>query len=255
MGPDDIFPRELTTLEHALLLWVLPADRPGYAEYRKMVQEWKIVGIGQRGAGGYILGAPGLIPDIESPLPQLLAFGLVKTELGEITVSVRERLGDQLEFETSGPIEADLPGELASYRRWTLSEWLPSMPCPGCDGVLREVKMNTGSGHSLVLAICVKDHRLWVFDAQSKVNHPIPVTGFYNELMLQKEVQDRRSVPDSRRLFMDLHRYTDAALTGAFSSYNRLRPKVFLGEPLVVPTEGSINWFKRATRRLFKGGK
>jgi hypothetical protein len=255
MGPDDIFPRELTTLERALLLWVLPADRTGYAECRKLVQEWKIAGRGRKGAGGYILAAPGLMPDIESPLPQLLAFGLVKTELGEITVSVRERQGDQLEFETSGPVEADLPGELASYRRWTLSEWLPTIPCPGCGRALREVRMNTASGRSMVLAICAEDHRLWVFDAQSKVNHPIPVTGFYNELMLQKKVQDRKSVPDSRRLFSDLHSYTDAALTGAFSSYNRLRTKVFLGEPLVMPTEGKLNWFKRATRRLFKGGK
>lgn len=255
MGPEEIFPRELTPLERVLLLWVLPADRSGYSEYRKLVQEWRVVGRGRRGAGGYILAAPGLIPDVESPLPQLFAFGSVKIERDEITVSVRERLGDQLEFEISGPVEADLPRGLESFRRWTLSEWLPSLPCPGCGGALREVEMATGSGHRLVLAICSKDHRLWVYDAQTRVNHPIPVTGFFNELMLQKKAQDRRAVPDSKRLFTDLGTYSDAALTGAFSSYNRIRTKVFLGEPLVVPTEESLNWFSRATRRLFKGGK
>jgi hypothetical protein len=255
MGADETFPRELTPLERILLLWVLPADRSGYAEYRKPVQEWKVAGRGRRGEGNYILGAPGLIPDIESPLPQLLAFGSVKTEQGEITISVRERVGDQLEFEITGPAGAELPGALDSYRRWTLSEWLPSLPCPECGGALREVEMKTESGHALVLAICVKDHRLWVYDARSGVNHPIPVTSFHNELMLQTKVQDRRTLPDSKRLFTELETNSDAALTGAFSSYNRLRTKVFLGEPLVVPTEGSLNWFRRATRRLFKGRK
>ncbi len=255
MGSEEIFPRELTPFERALLLWVLPADRSGYAEYRNRVQEWKVTGRGRRGEGNYILGAPGLVPDTESPLPHLFAFGLVKAGRGEITVSVRERLGDQLEFEITSPVDEELPGGLESYRRWTLSEWLPSLPCPGCSGATREVEMKTKSGHSLVLAICREDHRLWLYDAQTRVNHPIPVTAFYNELMLQQKVQDRRAVPGSKRLFTDLGTFSDAALTGAFSSYNRLRTKVFLGEPLVVPTEESHNWFGRATRRLFKAGK
>jgi hypothetical protein len=255
MGTEEIFPRELTPLERALLLWVLPGDRSGYAEYRKPVQEWKVEGRGRKGAGGYILAAPGLFPDVDSPLAQMFAFGSVKTDAGEITVIVREHLGDQFEFEITGPADVELPGGLESYRRWTLSEWLPSLPCPCSDGALREVDMKTESGHALVLAICAKDHRLWVYDARSRVNHPIPVTSFYNELMLQTKVQDRRTVPDSKRLFTELETYSDAALTGAFSSYNRLRTKVFLGEPLVVPREGSLNWFRRATRRLFKGGK
>jgi hypothetical protein len=256
MGPDKTIPRELTALERALLLWVLPADRSGYAEYRKLVQEWMVVGRDRRGEqGGYVLAAPGLIPDVESPLPPLFAFGLVKTGTDEITVSVRERLGDQLEFEIVTPTGVELAGGLESYHRWTLSEWLPSLPCPGCRGALREVAMKTETGHELVLAVCAKDHRLWVYDAQSGVNHPIPVTGFYNELVLQQKVRDRRRLPDSKRLFTDLGTCSDAALTGAFSSYNRLRTRVFLGEPLVVPTEGSLNWFRRATRRLFKSEK
>ena len=115
--------------------------------------------------------------------------------------------------------------------------------------------MKTESGHELALAICAVDHRLWVYDARSRVNHPMPVTSFYNELWLHMKVQDRRKVPDSKRLFTELQSYTDAALTAAFSSYNRLRTKVFLGDPLLVPTEGSINWFRRATRRLLKGEK
>lgn len=255
MGPDENFPRELTPLERALLLWVLPADRTVYAEYRRKVQEWKVVGKGRRGEGNYIIGAPGVQPDIESPLPHLLAFGSVMTERGEITVSVREYSGDQVEIEIAGPVDGGLLRPFESYRRWTLSEWLPLLPCPACGEVLREVEMKTESGRSLVLAICARDHRLWVYDSQSQINHPIPVTGYYNELLLQNKVQNRRTVPDVKRFFTGLDSYSDAALVGAFSSYNRMRTKVFLGEPLVVPTEGSINWIKRASRRLFGSGR
>jgi len=255
MSAEEIFSRELTLLEKALLLWVLPSDKPGYAAYRKLVQDWKVVGRSRSGAGGVILAPSGKVPDLDSPPAPLFAFGLVKSGTGEISVSVLERMGDQLEFEISGPVETVLPQGIESYRRWTLSEWLPSLPCPGCGEAPREVEMKTESGHELVLAICAKDHRLWLHDTRSRVNHPIPVTGFYNELMLQLKTPDRRKVPDAKQFFTDLGTYSDAALTGAFSSYNRLRTKVFLGEPLIVPTEGSLNWFRRAALRLFGRGK
>lgn len=255
MGLEETYPRRLSELERALLLWVLPEDRPGYAQYRRFVSQWMVVGKGRREEGNYILGSPDLTPDVESPLPQLFAFGCVKLGKEELTISVRERLGDQLEYEISGPPQAYLSLGIESYRRWTLSEWMPNRPCPNCGAALREVQMKTVSGHALVLAVCAEDHRLWVFDAQTGVNHPIPVTSFYNELMLQNRVQDRRTVPDSKRLFTDIDTHSDAALTGAFSSYNRLRTKVLLGEPLVVQSEAGFNWFRRATRRLFRQGK
>jgi hypothetical protein len=169
----------------------------------------------------------------------------------ELTISVRERLSDQLEFEISGPVETDFSRGIDSFRRWTFSEWLPSSPCPMCGGILREVGMRTESGRSLVLAVCVKDHRLWVYDSLSGVNHPIPVTGFYNELILQQKVQDRRVVPEAKRLFGELQAHSDAALAEAFSSYNRLRTKIVLGEPLIIPMVAGFSWFKRVKRRFF----
>lgn len=257
MGAEENLPRMLSELERTLLFWVLPETRPGYAEYRGLVEGWKVVGRGRRGEGNYILGEPGLTPDVESPLPHLFAYGSVSVGKEELTISVRERLNDQLEFEIAGPVETDLTHDLGMYRRWTFSEWLPSRPCPICSGVLREVEMKTKSGRALALAICAQDRRLWVFDSQSGVNHPIPVTGFYNELMLRTKTQNRREVPDSKRLFSDLHTHTDAALAEAFSSYNRLRTKVVLGEPLVIPTEAGFSWLKRIRRWFFKrsGGK
>jgi hypothetical protein len=255
MGHEEIFPRELTELERALLLWVLPIDRSGYAEYRRLVEGWKVAGKGRRGEGNYILAEPEETPDTESPLPQVLAYGLVSSDEGEVTISVRERFGDQLEFEITGPASNIVFQDLESCHCWTFSEWLPSRTCPACDGPVRKVEMKTGSGRSLILAFCVTDQRLWVYDQQTGINHLMPVTGFYNELMLQKRVQDPTIALNPKRLFSDLGTYSDSALTRAFSSYNRLRTKVLLRDPLVVPTEETINWFTRAAHWLLKGRK
>jgi hypothetical protein len=251
MGSEEIFPRDLTTLERDLLLWILPAERPGYAAYRSLVMEWKVAANGRRGEGNYILAKEGADIDNESPLPQLLAFGSVAFGQGEVTISLRELSGDQLEFEISGD-RSGVPNGIQSLRRWTLSEWLPSAICPCCRDVVRDVEMKTVSGRRLVLALCAKDRRLWVYDDRSCVNYPIPVTGFYNELMLQLNVKDPKIAFDSRRLFTALGTFRDIDLVRAFMAYNRLRTKVILEEALQVTEEENLGWLTRARRWLTK---
>jgi hypothetical protein len=253
MGSEEHFPRELNALERELLLWVLPGERPGYSEFRTLVEEWKVVGKGRRGEGNYVLANVAHQIDADSPLPQLLAYGLVEGERGDITISVREPMGDQLEFEISGPVEDALRQGLKSRRRWTYSEWLPSQPCPSCQRAVREIPVRTVSGRFLVLVACVRDQRLWVYDNRSGINHPIPVTGFYNELMLQHRIQDPKIAFDSKRLFSDLNTFSDVALIRAFSSYNQFRRKVILEEPLAIETEKTLGWLQRTTRRLWSG--
>lgn len=251
MGSAEIFPRDLSTLERELLLWILPADRPGYAAYRELVAVWKVAAKGRRGEGSYILAKKGSAVDNESPLPQLLVYGTVEFETGEVTVSLRERLDDQVEFEIAGEI-ADASVGLQALRRWTLSSWLPSGACPCCGGSLREVVMRAGTGRQLVLAICVRDRRLWVYDDRTGVNHPIPVTSFYNELMLHRNVKDPKIALDSRRLFTALGTFRDIDLVRAFMAYNRLRTKVILDEPLEITEEEHVGWLARARRWLRK---
>ena len=251
MGSDEIFPRDLSAFEHELLLWILPADRPGYAVYRALVGEWKVAAKGRRGEGNYILAKEEVAIDNDSPLPQLLAYGSVRFETGEVTVSLRERSDDQLEFEIIGD-HADVFTGLQTLRRWTLSDWLPSGSCPCCGGSVREVEMKTGSGRRLVLALCVRDRRLWVYDSRSGVNHPIPVTSFYNELMLQQNVKDPMIALDSRRLFTALGTFRDIDLIQAFMAYNRLRTRVILEEPLEFAKEENLGWLTRARRWLRK---
>jgi len=234
---DDRFPRALTTDERELLLWILPAERPGYKEYRTFVENWNVVSQGRRGEGNYILAAPDEQPDNESPLPQIIAHGSIVTPTGELSVSIRERLENQVEFEIVGVQGNVDPARFNETRRWTLSSWLPSQVCPKCGVRLREVSLSSEHGRTAMLAVCATDKRLWVYDERTGINHPIPVTNFYNELMLHKNIRDPKIALDSKRLFSDLSQFSDAELSHAFRTYNALRTKIQLEGNIVVEDE------------------
>lgn len=248
MGELETFPRELTPTERELLFWLLPEDRPGYSEYRKLFTQWRVMARGRRGEGNYIVAAPTEQPDNESPLPQLLAYGVVETTSGRVSISIRERLGDQVEFEVVYPQSNRGFSAEDEVRRWTYSYWIPSQMCPACKHSLREVAMNTSVGQRFVLAACSHDKLLWVYDEETKVNHPIPTTNFYNELMLHKNIRDPNIALDSKRLFTDLATYSDRDLILAFVTYNKLRSKISLNQPIVAPEESKSSLFNRITK-------
>jgi len=233
--PAERYPRNLSGFERELLLWVLPAERPGYRTVRSLVEEWKITARGRRGDGNYILSPLDERADVESPLPQVLAYGIVETDQGEISVTVREPLGNQVEFEIVKLGSGDLVIPFRETRRWTFSDWSPGEACPICVQGAREVIMATTSGHQMVLAICPSDKRVWVFDERTQVNHPVPITNFYNELMFHQHVRDPNIAFHPERLFSALKEYRDESLVRAFRSYNMIRTKVPLGDEIIVP--------------------
>jgi hypothetical protein len=245
MGSDDVFPRELDGLEKKLLLWVLPPDQPGYAEYRDRLTTWKVLGERPWGGGSLLLGPSASNPDVDAPPPHPVAVGIVEGPQGVLTVTVRELQAGQLECDITGPADRELDRSFEQLRRWTLSSWRPDTPCPSCGGPPREVVMTTVSGRMLVLALCTRDQRLWVHDDLKKMNIPLPVTGFYNELMLQLKIHDPGIALQSRRLFLDLETYTDAVLTRAFEAHNRIRNRVHLDESLVLTEERPASLLRR----------
>ena len=239
------FPRDLKPFEESLLLWVLPEERPGYRRYREILHQWKVVAQGRRGSGNHILAPLDEYPDNESPLPSVIAYGVVETSKGEVSVSIRERLGNQVEFEVAMLGKGDSFDLTEERRRWTYSQWLPGSPCPRCASPLREVHMQGNAGRTLVLAICIGDRRLWIFDSETGMNQPVPVTNFYNELMLQRNVRNPKIALDSQRLFQDLHTFRDSDLFSAFRSYNQIRTKVALDASVAPLSEGSPSFFRR----------
>ena len=233
-GQQALFPRPLTAFERETLLWLLPAARSGYNEYRKYISDWVVVGEGRRGEGNYILADEKVRPDVESPLPQVFAYGVIEADNVSISATLRELFEDQLEYEIVSLRGEMIPLHVTARRQWNFSLWSPNQPCPACGSAVRQVTIRRESGGDATLAVCAVDKRLWIFDALDGVNHLIPVTNFHNALMLHKNNRDPKTALAAENFFRHLQTFSDADLGAAFVQYNKLRKKIELGR-VVLP--------------------
>lgn len=220
----------LSPRDRSWIEWILPAEKSGYNVYRNLVGSMSVIGEGRRGKGELILGYEGAEADITTPLPPVFAYGAIETSFGTISITLREVNDNQISVEIVSQRSDEIPPEFEEARRWTYSTWSPGATCPQCGSGLREVVMHAAGADQTqyVLAICEKDRRLWVFDGSTGVNRLIPVTNFYNELMLHKNIRDAKIALDSRRLFTELSAFSDEELTYAFVTYNKLKEKIHI---------------------------
>jgi len=247
-----VYPRPLTEREKSWLLWILPEDRPGYHLYRQKIDQLLVIGEGRRGSGNLVLGTQGESPDLSSPLSSVYAYGVIESREGVITILVREESGGQIEVEVIPMKTESVPEEVTEQRRWTYSSWLPGLPCPCCNDAPREVPIKAAASN-VVLAICPKDHRIWVYESSTGVNHLVPVTNFYNELMLHRRIRDPKVALDPGNLFTRLSEFTDDDLGYAFHVYNKIRRKVGSSLPargVSAPRKPRATFWKRIFSHL-----
>jgi hypothetical protein len=216
-----------------------------------MVQTLVVIGEGRRGRGNFILGREGDAPDLSSPLPPVVAYGVVETTGDTFTVTVREESGDQIDVEIVSSRAEEIPEHLEEKRRWTYSSWRPGEPSPATGGSVREVAVDAMT----TLAISGRERRLWLYDGASGMNHPIPITNYYNELMLSKGIRDPQVALRSSLLFENLQNYADADLRAAFFAYNRLWKRVELRpETTEPPAHGMRAWAQTLFRKKRRHG-
>ncbi len=231
----ETYPRPLRAKEREMLEFVLPAESPGYNDYRRRIATMVVLAEGRRGKGNFVLGKPGDRADITSPLPSVVAYGAVETTLETFTITVREVVCDQIDAEIVSNRGEEIPDHIPETRRWTYSTWRPGMLSPATQSPVREVKINK----SLVLAIVAQEKRLWLFDGELLMNHLIPITNYYNELMFHKHIRDPQVALKSGLLFDQIHRYSDGDLRAAFVAYNSLKRRVKVkAEETVVEEKG-----------------
>ena len=111
------------------------------------------------------------------------------------------------------------------------------MLSPANDSVVREAKIS----ETLVLVIAKDEKRIWLHDVAAMMNHLIPITNFYNELMIYKKIRDPLIALKSNLLYEDLQQYSNSDLREAFVSYNKIHKKVYIS-----PKETEIE--KRGSR-------
>jgi hypothetical protein len=219
MAPDDVYPRKLRQKELDLLEGVLPADRPGYRQYREIINSMVVIGQGRRGPGTYLLGAPGDTPDYSVPVSPVIAFGMVETTHASYAVTVHEFAGAQLDVDIVSGSDEEVPHHRA-------------VPV---DAVL-------------TLAIAPQERRIWIYDRVSGMNLLLPVTNFHNELMLCKGIRDPKVALDIGQFFIGQAAYTNGDLREAFIRYNAIRRRVKVRTPLPAPAPGG---FFQGLKRLF----
>lgn len=235
------YPRTLRAKERDLLESVLPSDRPGYRKYRDLIETMQVIGEGRRGAGNLVLGYPGQIPDLTSPLPPVVAYGVVETTQDRYTITVREFAGEQLDVEIVSAHDEEVPDHFEEKRRWTYATWRPGTASPATGMPVREVAIDDRS----VLAIAPVEKRLWLYDGATGMNHPIPITNYHNELMLHKQIRDPAIALQSGLLFDRLFSYSNEDLRAAFVSYNAGRRRVEVN-PVPAPESprGFLGWLQ-----------
>lgn len=216
------FPRPLRAKEQDLILFVLPHESPGYNAYRKLIATMVVLGNGRRGTGNIVLGKSGETPDTSSPLAPVIAYGVVETTFDTFSITVREFVGEQIDIEIVSMKGEDVPDHFEEKRRWTYSSWRPLQPSPATGLSVREVTVND----SLTLAMAKQEKRLWLHDATTQINHLIPITNFYNELMLHKRIRDPNIALKANLFWENLEKYSDSDVSAAFASYNRIRKRV-----------------------------
>lgn len=237
----SLYPRKLRAKELDLLELVLPEGRPGYKVYRELLSTLNVIGQGRRGAGNIVLGAAGDEPDLTSPLPPVVAYGVLETTRDVFTVSIRAYVDKQMDVEIVSSQGAEIPDHFEEKRRWTYSTWSSGTPSPATGEFAREVHI----ARTLLLALFAQERRLLLHDASSGMNHLIPVTHFHNELMLGKTIRDPKLALNPNRLFDDLPNYRDEDLRTAFLAYNNVKHRVSIPElPLIQEPQRGGSFLK-----------
>lgn len=219
-GNKTDFPRELSALEKDWISSALPDKKPGYKKYKERL--FSLYVIGKSGIEDYsvILGKKDSIPEEDLTFP-VFASGNIVYKAGYVYVTVSSEEEGQVEIDFD--VNLSEPSGLTEIKRWSYSDWFPGEPTPEDNSIVREIAVIK---KELILAAAPFHKRIWIYEAGSGINHLIPVTNFYNELMRTLKIKDPEIVLDSNKFFSNIDKYKDEDLAGAFLSYNKRWKKV-----------------------------
>jgi hypothetical protein len=223
-----IFPRKLSSLQKELLFSILPENKPGYKYYRDRIEQLFIIGEGRFGGNNFILGKESTVPDMPTGQAGLsissspvFASGTNIYREGIIDITIHEEADEEVEFDIS-PRGGELPANFTLVNKWNYSEWIPGNNDPKDNSSVREIVIIPGK---FLLAVAPAGKKIWLHDYKTGVNHLIPISNFYNELMRTKNIRDVKTVLNPNSFFDMLDSYSDREIISAFVSYNKYMKK------------------------------
>ncbi|GBD92271.1 hypothetical protein BMS3Abin04_03006 [bacterium BMS3Abin04] len=225
------FPRRLTQTERNLIISLLPENRIGYKLFRNKIDLCKVIGFGRLGRNNLILSSKISEPDLTAPSAPIFAVGNAVVDAGEVYIVIHEEFEDQIEIDFSLSGIDELSDEVEVKQFWTYSNWKPGKLNPADNTKVREVHLIY---NSLVIAISTQNKKVWIYDDKTGLNHFIPVTKLYDEMMRIKKVKNPEIALDAKRFFSKNADFNDELIGQSFLVYNKYWKKLEIDDSLFL---------------------
>jgi hypothetical protein len=229
----DNFPRKLKDIEKDLLFFILPSAKPGYHLYRQKINNMNVLGYGRFGDTNLILGFNDDVINVQDASSSVFAAGSIIYENEKIDISINEEIDDRIEFDIS-PNGYEEFYSLQIIKKWNYSDWMPGQKSPRENSEVREIIIVP---NKYIFAAASKEKKLWLYEFESGINYLIPLSNFYNQLMIQKNIRDPK-VALKPNLFFEsglgsIEKYSDDDLRNAFITYNKYLRRLNIKEEIV----------------------
>lgn len=230
MNINGKFPRKLTEYEIDWILWMLPESKPGYRAYREMIKEMMVIGYGKFEPDNLILGHPNDKPNEETFFTPIISLGQIETEKAKIQILIHKPHKNQIQIDIVNLLGDFIPVESKEIKRWSYAYWNPGEKSPATGQPVREVKIFSKTEHNLILVIAPSDRKIWLHEINTGINHIIPATNFFNELLRQrKDLLDRAAPLNVNFIFENISKFSDVDINNAFINYSKAFAKVDIG--------------------------
>lgn len=238
------YPRKLSDRETEWLFYLLPEDRPLYAEYRAKINSMLVIGEGRFGEGNLVLGHEGDEPDLSYSSLPVFACGQIIYKECRLQISIHEIYDNKIEVSISNISGDKIPGTLTEASKWSYSYWKPGSASPFEGDRLREIDIKKAKGE-LVLVLSPKNLSVWLYEAKTGLNRIIPVTNFINELLRGNASIDKTKGINIAYVFENLKKFSDAEFVKALVQYNKQWKKVELYDSDAAIEEEKKGLFKK----------
>lgn len=212
-----------------IILWILPPSKTWYKRYYDIIFSKELIGEGRWGKGDLIFGDKNQIVDLNDGMKPVVSIGEVLYSYNEketsISISIHEPSEDgMVELQISEEFfeffsDINKKNNFIEKHKWTLSSWELGENCPATNSKVRTVFIDEIKSHALVISSEKKI--LWLHNKLDGMNSIIPISSYYNALMMNKQIQDPNKVLHPTLFFVDVNNYTDSDLIIALNSYNK----------------------------------
>ncbi|HLG32864.1 MAG TPA: hypothetical protein VI362_07465 [Ignavibacteriaceae bacterium] len=216
------FPRQLTVAEKNILFSILPESKYGYKMYRQKINNLLVIGSGRFGGNNYFLGSREAEPDLSIPSSPVFALGIVVSGSDNIDVIVHEEQEEQIEFDITSKSILSFENDLTVDKVKCYSNWNPGEKYLFGNAEVREYVITPGA---YILAVAPELKKIWLHENSTSVNHIIPVTNFFNELMRLKNIRDPKLALSPGIFFENINEYKNDEIRNAFLMYDKYLSK------------------------------